>query len=117
MNKIEGMSWDLFHLLDALAEMAALMKDNRIFLQYIATADKTFSEIIDINPIERIFIYNDITIAKYKYSIRHYFPNDDYIMNMITDNMNQRQQVCKNVNLNKLSKSLENELLMIIESK
>ena len=49
--------------------MAICSNDDIIQLQSIASGDKALIDMISVNPIERIFMYNDEAIVKYRYSL------------------------------------------------
>lgn len=110
LKKIEGMSWDLFHIWNIPTEMAISINDDIIQLQSIASGDKALIDMIEVNPIERIFMYNGEAIVKYKYNL---FSKAEtkHLCEKIYLNKEKRFSVNKTANLNILSKSLENTLL------
>lgn len=110
LKKIEGMSWDLFHIWNIPTEMAICSNDDIIQLQSIASGDKALIDMISVNPIERIFMYNDEAIVKYRYSLVS-LPETKYLCEKICLNREKRLSINKSVNLDVLSKSLEQALL------
>ena len=114
LRKIEGMAWDLYHIWDMPTEIAIQSHNNTVFLQSFATGDKPLSDLIDVNPIERIFMYNDEAIAKYKYNIDSFISNTE-IRNSIISAGSKRAILSKTVNLELLSKKLEKELLCLFD--
>lgn len=110
LKKIEGMSWDLFHIWNIPAEMAICSNDDIIQLQSIASGDKALIDMISVNPIERIFMYNDEAIVKYRYSLVS-LPETKYLCEKICLNREKRLSTNKSVNFDVLSKSLEQALL------
>lgn len=110
LKKIEGMSWDLFHIWNIPTEMAICSNDDIIQLQSIASGDKTLIDMISVNPIERIFMYNDEAIVKYRYSLVS-LPETKYLCEKICLNREKRLSINKSVDLDVLSKSLEQALL------
>lgn len=110
LKKIEGMSWDLFHIWNIPTEMAICSNDDIIQLQSIASGDKALIDIISVNPIERIFMYNDEAIVKYRYSLVS-LPETKYLCEKICLNREKRLSTNKSVNFDVLSKSLEQALL------
>lgn len=110
LKKIEGMSWDLFHIWNIPTEMAIGSNGGIIQLQSIASGDKALVDIIAVNPIERIFMYNGEAIVKYRYSL---FSKAEtkHLCEKIYSNREKRLSISKTANLNILSKSLENTLL------
>lgn len=109
-KKIEGMSWDLFHIWNIQTEMAICSNDDIIQLQSIASGDKALIDMISVNPIERIFMYNDEAIVKYRYSLVS-LPETKYLCKKICLNREKRLSTNKSVNFDVLSKSLEQALL------
>lgn len=110
LKKIEGMSWDLFHIWNIPTEMAICSNDDIIQLQSIASGDKALIDMISVNPIERIFMYNDEAIVKYRYSLVS-LPETKYLCEKICLNREKRLSTNKSVNFDVLSKSLEQALL------
>lgn len=110
LKKIEGMSWDLFHIWNIPTEMAICSNDDIIQLQSIASGDKALNDMISVNPIERIFMYNDEAIVKYRYSLVS-LPETKYLCEKICLNREKRLSTNKSVNFDVLSKSLEQALL------
>lgn len=110
LKKIEGMSWDLFHIWNIPTEMAICSNDDIIQLQSIASGDKALIDMISVNPIERIFMYNDEAIVKYRYSLVS-LPETKYLCEKIYLNREKRLSKNKSVDLDVLSKSLEQTLL------
>jgi len=110
LKKIEGMSWDLFHIWNIPTEMAICSNDDIIQLQSIASGDKALIDMISVNPIERIFMYNDEAIVKYRYSLVS-LPETKYLCEKICLNREKRLSTNKSVNIDVLSKSLEQALL------
>ena len=110
LKKIEGMSWDLFHIWNIPTEMAICSNDDIIQLQSIASGDKTLIDMISVNPIERIFMYNDEAIVKYRYSLVS-LTETKYLCEKICLNREKRLSINKSVDLDVLSKSLEQALL------
>lgn len=110
LKKIEGMSWDLFHIWNIPTEMAICSNDDIIQLQSIASGDKALIDMISVNPIERIFMYNDEAIVKYRYSLVS-LPETTYLYEKICLNREKRLSINKSVNFDVLSKSLEQALL------
>lgn len=110
LKKIEGMSWDLFHIWNIPTEMAICSNDDIIQLQSIASGDKALIDMISVNPIERIFMYNDEAIVKYRYSLV-FLPETKYLCEKICLNREKRLSTNKSVNFDVLSKSLEQALL------
>lgn len=110
LKKIEGMSWDLFHIWNIPTEMAICSNDDIIQLQSIASGDKALIDMISVNPIERIFMYNDEAIVKYRYSLVS-LPETKYLCEKICLNREKRLSINKSVNFDVLSKSLEQALL------
>ena len=110
LKKIEGMSWDLFHIWNIPTEMAICSNDDIIQLQSIASGDKALIDMISVNPIERIFMYNDEAIVKYRYSLVS-LPETKYLCEKICLNREKRLSINKSVDLDVLSKSLEQVLL------
>lgn len=110
LKKIEGMSWDLFHIWNIPTEMAICSNDDIIQLQSIASGDKALIDMISVNPIERIFMYNDEAIVKYRYSLVS-LPETKYLCEKICLNREKRLSINKSVDLDVLSKSLEQALL------
>lgn len=110
LNKIEGMSWDLFHIWNIPTEMAIDSNGGIIQLQSIASGDKALIDMIAVNPIERIFMYNGEAIVKYRYNL---FSKAEtkHLCEKIYLNREKRLSISKTANLNILSKSLENTLL------
>lgn len=110
LKKIEGMSWDLFHIWNIPTEMAICSNDDIIQLQSIASGDKALIDMISVNPIERIFMYNGEAIVKYRYNL---FSKAEtkHLCEKIYLNREKRLSISKTANLNILSKSLENTLL------
>jgi len=84
--------------------------DDIIQLQSIASGDKALIDMISVNPIERIFMYNDEAIVKYRYSLVS-LPETKYLCEKICLNREKRLSINKSVNLDVLSKSLEQALL------
>lgn len=68
-RKIEGTAWDLFHLWDMPTEMAIFSHNSTIFVQSLATGNKALANLIDVDPINQIFMFEDEVIAKYRYNI------------------------------------------------
>lgn len=110
LKKIEGMSWDLFHIWNIPTEMAICSNDDIIQLQSIASGDKALIDMISVNPIERNFMYNDEAIVKYRYSLVS-LPETKYLCEKICLNREKRLSTNKSVNIDVLSKSLEQALL------
>lgn len=110
LKKTEGMSWDLFHIWNIPTEMAICSNDDIIQLQSIASGDKALIDMISVNPIERIFMYNDEAIVKYRYSLVS-LPETKYLCEKICLNREKRLSTNKSVNFDVLSKSLEQALL------
>ena len=110
LKKIEGMSWDLFHIWNIPTEMAICSNDDIIQLQSIASGDKALIDMISVNPIERISMYNDEAIVKYRYSLVS-LPETKYLCEKICLNREKRLSTNKSVNFDVLSKSLEQALL------
>ncbi len=110
LKKIEGMSWDLFHIWNIPTEMAIGSNGGIIQLQSIASGDKALIDMIAVNPIERIFMYNGEAIVKYRYNL---FSKTEtkHLCEKIYLNREKRLSINKTANLNSLSKSLENTLL------
>ena len=104
------MSWDLFHIWNIPTEMAICSNEDIIQLQSIASGDKALIDMISVNPIERIFMYNDEAIVKYRYSLVS-LPETKYLCEKICLNREKRLSINKSVNLDVLSKSLEQALL------
>lgn len=110
LKKIEGMSWDLFHIWNIPTEMAICSNDDIIQLQSIASGDKALIDMISVNPIERIFMYNDEAIVKYRYSLVS-LPETKYLCEKICLNREKRLSTNKSESIDVLSKSLEQALL------
>lgn len=110
LKKIEGMSWDLFHIWNIPTEMAIDSNSGIIQLQSIASGDKALIDMIAVNPIERIFMYNGEAIVKYRYNLSSK-AETKHLCEKIYLNREKRLSINKTVNLNILSKSLENTLL------
>lgn len=73
------MSWDLFHIWNIPTEMAICSNDDIIQLQSIASGDKALIDMISVNPIERIFMYNDEAIVKYRYRFSLFLKLNIYV--------------------------------------
>lgn len=111
---IEGMAWDIFHVVDAPVEMAVHSKQlSCVALQSLATEDDALANIISFNPLERLVFYGENALAKYKYSLSSVI-DDPVIIEHINMNKSKREQLLPTINWTELKDRLELELLSIL---
>lgn len=111
---IEGMAWDLFHVIHSPVEMAVHSAQlSCIALQSFATQDETLANVISFNPMVRVIFYKEHALAKFKYDICS-FVSDPDLIDKIKTNEQSRKKVLSAVNWKNLTQQLEVELYNLL---
>lgn len=107
---IEGMAWDLFHVVHSPIEMAVHSSQlSCVALQSFATQDEALANVISFNPVVRVVFYKEHALAKFKYDICSFVTDAD-LTDKIKMNEHRREKVLSTVNWISLTQQLEDEL-------
>ncbi len=113
LNSINGMAWDLIHVRLIEKEFTVRPIDKVEFaIHVLLTFDNGLKEILQINPVEQIAFYKEVTIPK----LRHVWIDEIQgaeVKLFSKDNIRKRKQTLESVNVSKLKTVLENELISL----
>lgn len=111
LNTISGMAWDLTHIRLIEQEFAIRPTDGvRFAIHTLLTFDNGLKEILQINPIEQIVFYKDISIPKLKYRWFDKIPGAEEKL-FSEESRKRRWQTFEKMDVDKLKTVLENEFL------
>lgn len=113
LDTINGMAWDLTHIrLIKQLFMFRPTDEVRFAIHMLLTFDNGLKEILQINPIEQIVFYEEIPIPKLKHFWVDNIPDAKEIL-LSDENKRKRQQTFSEMNVDKLRRILEEELLSL----
>ena len=107
------MAWDLTHI--RLIEQQFMFRPTdevRFAIHMLLTFDNGLKEILQINPIEQIVFYEEIPIPKLKHFWVDNIPDAKEIL-LSDENKRKRQQTFSEMDVDKLRRILEEELLSL----
>ena len=113
LDTINGMAWDLTHI--RLIEQQIMFRPTdevRFAIHMLLTFDNGLKEILQINPIEQIVFYEEIPIPKLKHFWVDNIPDAKEIL-LSDENKRKRQQTFSEMDVDKLRRILEEELLSL----
>lgn len=113
LDTINGMAWDLTHI--RLIEQQFMFRPTdevRFAIHMLLTFDNGLKEILQINPIEQIVFYEEIPIPKLKHFWVDNIPDAKEIL-LSDENKRKRQQTFSEMDVDKLRRILEEELLSL----
>lgn len=117
LKHISGMAWDLSHLRHLEYLMASLRPINtRYSLYSIITFDYGLQEVLDVYPIKKCAMSNDIFIPVFQTPIYELITEIDNLQEFIINTKPIRMATHKNADYKSLINRLENELNELIKS-
>lgn len=111
LRNLKGMAWDLTHIrmIEYLTSIDIYI-DNALFFHYLVSFDKGLRTVIKYYPIDRIIFYKTKPYIKFKYPL-YEFINEFDIRSDWNKNFRSRRSLLPNLSLDKITITLEKQLL------
>lgn len=107
---INGMPWDLAHIRFFEQECTYIPDKKSVFsIHVLLTYDNGLKEILKINPIEQIAIYNGVSVVKFKHQLIDYVPEAEEKL-LSEANMLHRKEIFNKLDIDALYISMKQEI-------
>lgn len=107
---INGMSLDLAHIRFLEQECTYIPDKKSVFsIHVLLTYDNGLKEILKINPIEQIAIYNGVSVVKFKHQLIDYVPEAEEKL-LSEANMLHRKEIFNKLDIDALYISMKQEI-------